>query len=165
LVENKLLYALRPLAMPPTDLRSVPAQSTNGTYPALCYAPRGGEKPDVTLVTYGGTTGLAERALHKLLEEQELSFDYFILTQLWPLDVTEIAVSAAQTRRLVVVEENAPHYGVGPAVIAAVAQRVRGGLACRAVGSQSVPFPSARHLESAVLPSEDKVVSAVLEIL
>jgi 2-oxoisovalerate dehydrogenase E1 component len=165
LVENKLLYALRPAGRPPLDLRPVPRRTHNGDYPALCYEPEGGADADVTVVTYGGMTGVAEGAMHKLLEEEELRFDYFILTQLWPLDVGDIVRSVTRTKRLLVVEENVPDFSVGAAVIAAVAQRIPGGLACRAVGSRPVPFPCARHLENEVLPSVDRVVGAVLEIL
>jgi pyruvate dehydrogenase E1 component beta subunit len=119
----------------------------------------------VTVVTYGGMTGVAEAAMQQLLEDEELSFDYFVLTQLWPLDVTEVAESVRNTRRLVVVEENVPEYGVGAAVIAGVAQRCPTGFACRVVGVKPVPIPAVRHLEEKVLPSTASVVRAVAEML
>jgi 2-oxoisovalerate dehydrogenase E1 component len=164
LVENKLLYALTPAEQPPADLRPVWTESNAGDYPALRYCPRDG-KADVTLVTYGGMTGPAETAMRQLLEEHELRFDYFVLTQLWPLDVTDIVSSVGQSRRLVVIEESAPEFGVGSAVIAGVAQRLPGGFACRAVGPAAVPLPAVRHLEDRVLPSAGTVVDAVLAVL
>jgi 2-oxoisovalerate dehydrogenase E1 component len=160
-VENKLLYALRPAVKPPIDLRFVPLETRNGDYAALQYIPARGAKPDVTVVTYGGMTGPTEAAMQKLIEEDELSFDYFVLTQLWPLDVSAITDSVRRTRRLVVIEDSTAEFGVGSAVIAGVAQALEGGFACRAVGARPVPIPSARQLEEQVLPSAETVAAAI----
>jgi 2-oxoisovalerate dehydrogenase E1 component len=169
-VENKLLYGLSPLVQPPVDL--VPVPPAAGTdWPALQYAPQGGRQADVTVVTYGGMTSVAESAMRQLLEEEELAFDYFVLTQLWPLDVTAITESVRRTRRLVVVEENVPEYGVASAVIAAVTQALSAsdgassGLAARADGVKPVPIPAVRHLEEKVLPSAVSVMQAILGVL
>ncbi len=163
-VEHKLLYPQRPCEAPPADLEPVPAERRGGDYPPLCYRPRGRAGADVTVVTYGGMTGAAEQAMRRLLVDEELSFDYVVLTQLWPLDVTEVVESVRRTRRLVVVEENVPDFGVGSAVIAAVAQRVPEGFACRAVGARPVPLPCVRHLEEKVLPSADTVAEAIASL-
>ncbi|HEY4377937.1 MAG TPA: thiamine pyrophosphate-dependent enzyme [Acidimicrobiales bacterium] len=164
-VENKLLYSLRPADGPPPDLEIVPREASGGDYPALCYAPRDGRPADATLVTYGGMTGVAEAAMRRLIEDEELAFDYIVLTQLWPLDVGPIAESVARTGRLVVVEEGVADFGVSAAVIAGVAVRSAGGFACRSVGARPVPLPCVRHLEDRVLPSADGVVDAVLGLL
>ena len=164
-VEHKALYGVKPAPAAPLDCEIAPAERRGGDYPPLCYVPAGGGAADVTLVTYGGTTALAERAMQTLIEEHELRFDFIVLTQLWPLDVTEVARSVARTGRLVVVEENVADFGIGSAVIAAVAQQATRGFACRAVGAQPVPIPSARHLEDEVLPSAQEVVDAVVGML
>jgi 2-oxoisovalerate dehydrogenase E1 component len=164
-VENKLLYALRPTEKPPVDLQIAPARGGVGSYPPLCYVPASGRKPDVTLVTYSGSTGLVESAMCRLIVEQELSFEYVVLTQLWPLDATDVLASVQRTQRLVIVEETEPQFGVGAALIAAVAQGLPGGFACRAVGALPIPIPSARHLEDQTLPSVGAVIKAILEIL
>jgi 2-oxoisovalerate dehydrogenase E1 component len=163
-VENKLLYSLRTAEAPPVDLRTVPARAGGGNYPPLCYSPSAGIKPDATLVTYGGMTGIAELAMRQLLEERETAFDYIILTQLWPLDVTEIIESVWRTRRLVVVEESVADYGVAASVIAQVVQKDPG-VGCRAVGARPVPIPAVRHLEDDVLPSAARVAAAITELL
>jgi pyruvate/2-oxoglutarate/acetoin dehydrogenase E1 component len=163
-VENKLLYSLRPAGQPPVDLEPVPVERRGGDYPPLYYRSRGPGTPAATVVTYGGMTGVAELAMRRLLVEDESSFDYVVLTQLWPLDVTEVAASVRRTRRLVVVEENVPDFSVGAAVIAAVAQQVPDGFACRAVGARPVPLPCVRHLEENVLPSAEAVASALASL-
>jgi 2-oxoisovalerate dehydrogenase E1 component len=164
-VENKQLYAVQPPTQPPIDMEIAPWTARGGDYPPLCYRPCQGRQSDVTVVTYGGMTQVAEPAMQRLLEEQEWCFDYVVLTQLWPLDVTAVAESVRRTRRLVVVEENAPDFGVGSAVIAAVAQEINEAFACRVVGTLPVPIPSSRHLEDQVLPSVDKLVAAISRLM
>jgi pyruvate/2-oxoglutarate/acetoin dehydrogenase E1 component len=164
-VENKVLYTLRPARTPPADFELTLTQAAEGHYPPLCYQPAHGRKPDVTVVTYGGMTAVAEAAMKELLIERELSFDYVVLTQLWPLDVNAVVESVRRTGRLVVVEEIEPVFGVASAVIAGVARALPRGFACRAVGARPVPIPAVRDLEDQVLPSADNIVRAVLEIL
>ncbi len=164
-VENKLLYGMRPCDRPPAGMEPVATEGRDGDYPALCYRPSGSVKPEVTVVTYGGMTTAAEPAMQRLLVEEERAFDYVVLTQLWPLDVSEVVASVRRTGRLVVVEENVPDFGVGSAVVAAVAQQVPKGLACRVVGAEPVPLPCVRHLEERVLPSADRVAEAIRALL
>lgn len=164
-VENKLLYAQRPHAEAPIDLEPVEVTAGDGNLPSLRYRPRASAPADVTLVTYGGMTIPAEAAMRELIESDELTFDYVVLTQLWPLDVADVVDSVRRTRRLVVVEENVADYGISAAVVAAVAQEVPQGFASRRVGAAPVPLPGARHLEDSVLPSAASVATAIREIL
>lgn len=163
-VENKLLYSQSPASKPPLDLKPIIVKSHGGEYPILRYRPETG-KADVSIVTYGGMTSLAELAMRQLIQEEDIRFEYIVLTQLWPLDVTEIADSVSQTRKLVVLEENVPEYSVGSAVIAGVAQMMSGAFACRAVGARPVALPAVRHLEDFVLPSVESVTKAIRGVL
>jgi pyruvate dehydrogenase E1 component beta subunit len=165
-VEHKSLYPQTPLAEAPTGFEPFVAASRHSDiYPMLCYRPAGRQRADVTLVTYGGLTNLAEDAMKTLIYEQEWAFDYFVVTQLWPLDVEPILKSVQQTRRLVVVEEHAPDFGFCAAVIAAVSQGTDEAFRAKAVGSKAVPLPSVRFLEDAVLPSKSDVVEAVSSLM
>lgn len=164
-VENKLLYAQRPHTESPIDVDPVEVMTADGNLPPLCYRSRATTSADVTLVTYGGMTGPVETAMRELIESDELTFDYVVLTQLWPLDVSAVVDSVRRTGRLVVVEENVADYGVSAAVVAAVADELPRGFASRRVGAQPVPLPGARHLEDAVLPSATSVTTAIRELL
>jgi 2-oxoisovalerate dehydrogenase E1 component len=163
LVENKLLYALRPQARAPVGFTLVPVTADGGDYPPLVYCPQHALRPDITVVTYGAMTGVCEAAMHRLLTEDELTFDYIVLTQLWPLDATKVIDSIKRTRRLVVVEESVPNYGISAAIVAAVAEQVPEGFSCRMVGARPVPLPAVRHLEDEVLPSADRVAQAIAD--
>src|SRR5207248_10569722 len=70
-VENQLLYGMRPCDRPPAGLEAAPAEGRDGDYPPLCYRPSGSVQPDVTVVTYGGMTTVAEPAMQRLLVEEE----------------------------------------------------------------------------------------------
>jgi pyruvate/2-oxoglutarate/acetoin dehydrogenase E1 component len=105
-----------------------------------------------------------ESAMAALFEEQELAFDYLVLTQLWPLDLHEVVQSVGRTKRLVVVEESVADYGVSAAVMAHVAQSIPGVIG-RTVGAKPLPIPGARHLEDKVLPSEADVREAILALV
>lgn len=163
-VENKMLYSLRPLTQPPLDLEPADIDEPCEDYPALGYRPVGSQAADVTLVTYGGTTTICESAMQALIEQNELRFDYFVLTQLWPLRLEAIIDSVRRTKRLVVVEEGQADFGMAAAVISCVTQEL-GAVACRAVGANPTPIPAVRHLEDQVLPTSQRVVQAVADVL
>jgi pyruvate dehydrogenase E1 component beta subunit len=129
----------------------------------LHYSPSGGHAADVTVVTYGGTTPIVEQSMASLIEQDELRFDYFVLTQLWPHRLDKVIESARRSGRLVVVEESNPEFGVAASVIAEVIQQSPG-VRCRAVGSLPLPFPAVRHLEEKVLPTEARIMAAIREV-
>ncbi len=162
-VENKALYGLRPMTAPPADATMVPVIRGDGTFPPLCYR-SSSRNADVTLVTYGGMTSACESAMATLFEEEELAFDYIVLTQLWPLDLLDVLESVRRTKRLVVVEESVAAYGVSTAVIAHVAQEVPGTL-CKSVGALPLPIPSVRHLEEKVLPDARAIRDAIAQLI
>lgn len=165
-VENKLLYTKEPASALPFNLRALPLDAAPGALPALAYVPAEGLPAQITMVTYGGMTEIVEAAMQQLFVEEELEHDYFVLTQLWPLDPQAIAQSVARTRRLLVVEEGPSAHGIGASVIAAVAETLgAAAFASRALGALPVPIPSARHLEDAVLPSSASVAAAVRALL
>ncbi len=159
LVEPKAAYARHAPAEPPIDLRAHATTSADGSYPPLCYVPERGPA-DVTVVTHGATTVAVEEAMRELVVELELRFDYFVLTQLWPLELGAVERSAARTGRVVVIEEETRGFGVAAAVLAELAERLPG-LAVRAVGARALPIPAAPTLERAVLPGTDDVREAL----
>jgi pyruvate/2-oxoglutarate/acetoin dehydrogenase E1 component len=99
--------------------------------------------------------------MRQLIVEDELRFDFIVLTQLWPLTDEEVSASVQTTGRLVVVEEGVATYGVSAALIAAVAQRLDRSFVSRAIGMRPLPIPCSRHLEDQVLPTASGVIEAV----
>ena len=161
LIENKLAYAAEFAGAPPLDLEEVPTSRADGGYPPLAYRPSDGHRADVTLVTYGGMVDVCEAAMRQLIVEDELRFDFFVLTQLWPLTDEEIAASVRTTGRLVVVEEGVAAFGLGSALIGSIVQTLGRGVRAKAVGMRPVPIPCGRQLEEAVLPSAGDLTAAI----
>jgi acetoin:2,6-dichlorophenolindophenol oxidoreductase subunit beta len=80
-----------------------------------------------------------------------------------PLDAATVLDSLARTSRLVTVEENPYQGGWGGTVVSIVADEGFGLLDApvRRVAAECVPLPFADALEEQVIPTVDKVVTAV----
>jgi 2-oxoisovalerate dehydrogenase E1 component len=165
LVEHKRVYADTPRPEPPLDCRLHSVSASGGDLPPLVYLPADGRPGDITLVTHGGMLDVAETAMRELLVADELRFELIVLTQLWPLLCDEIAASVARTGRLCVLEESSAAYGVGSAVIAAVAESTPRSFQARALGAVPVPIPSVRSLEERVLPNPALLVQSIRQLV
>ncbi|MBI2358452.1 MAG: hypothetical protein HYV04_06035 [Deltaproteobacteria bacterium] len=118
----------------------------------------------MTVATYGGLTDVVEEAMERLLLEMEIEFDYFVVTQLYPLELGDVLESVARTKRFVFVEEGVKSFGVGAEVVATLLEADRQ-FCCRRVGAADVPIPCARQLEQQVLPSAQRVLEAIVDVL
>jgi 2-oxoisovalerate dehydrogenase E1 component len=165
LVEHKRVYADAPRPEPPLDCKLHSVWANGGDLPPLVYLPADGRAGDVTLVTHGGMLDVAEIAMRELLLADELRFELIVLTQLWPLLCDEIVASVGRTGRLCVLEESPAPYGVGSAVIAAVAESTRRPFRARALGAVPVPIPSVRSLEERVLPNPALLVQSIRQLV
>ncbi len=162
-VENKQIYAERPHSAPPDGFWFEPVAAATA-YPNLHYS-TGADEADVTVVTYGGLTDQVEAAMTEMIVEDELDFEYFILTQLHPLHVDDVAASVRRTRKLLVVEEGPAGFGVGSEVVAQVHQALDGTpFSSRREGALPVPIPSSRSQELDVLMSSDKIAETITQL-
>ncbi|GAA1198687.1 alpha-ketoacid dehydrogenase subunit beta [Prauserella alba] len=89
------------------------------------------------------------------------------LRSLVPLDTDTILESVGRTGRLLVVDEDYRSFGVSGEIIARVAERDPGLLTAPPVrvAVPDVPIPYARGLEDAVLPTADRIRSAVFGVM
>jgi 2-oxoisovalerate dehydrogenase E1 component len=166
-VENKTLYTQKPELAPPTGFSFIPAvPASNGEYPVLHFSSVAAtDSADVTLITYGGMTAMAEQAMLALLLKDEIDFDYFILSELAPRNIDAIVESVRRSGRVVFVEEGPTGGGIGAEWLAKIAEEVAATFQARRVGSLPVPVPGARNIERMVLPDENRILAAILEIL
>lgn len=125
---------------------------------------RAGE--DVTVVSSGLLLGYCERAADKLAAEG-IGCDVIDLRTTSPLDEETILDSVEVTGRLVVVDEAPPRCGLAADICALVASKAFASL--KAPPTQltppHTPIPFARELESAYLPSAEKIEAAVRQTL
>jgi pyruvate dehydrogenase E1 component beta subunit len=122
---------------------------------------------DLTLVAHGYSVVRALRVAERLALSHQLDVEVVDLRSLRPLDVETVAASVAKTSRVVCVEEGWPTYGVTAELAARIQKACFDDLDApvERVGMAEVPLPYAKNLETAALPSEDRIARAVLATL
>ncbi|HSK55330.1 MAG TPA: alpha-ketoacid dehydrogenase subunit beta [Jiangellales bacterium] len=120
---------------------------------------------DVTLVALASTVPLALAAADQL-DTEGVSAEVVDLRCLVPLDMATVLGSLGRTSRLIVVEENPYQGGWGATVASIVADEGFELLDApvRRVAAECVPLPFADALEDQVIPTVDKVVTAVRKL-
>lgn len=121
---------------------------------------------DVTLVSTGLLLGFVEAVADKLAGEG-IGCDVIDLRTTSPLDEETILDSVESTGRLVVIDEAPPRCSLATDIIALVSRQAFASLKAppEMVTPPHTPIPFARELESAYLPSPDKIEAAVRKTL
>lgn len=125
---------------------------------------RSGE--DVTIVATGMMVGIAEAAADALAADG-VGVDLIDPRTTSPLDEEAILDSVEVTGRLIVVDEAPPRCNLATDIAAMVAQKAFASLRApiEMVCAPHSPIPFARELESAYIPSPEKVEAAVRKTL
>jgi pyruvate dehydrogenase E1 component beta subunit len=153
---------LEPLRLYRTQKEEVPAEYY--TIP-INKAKRLREGEDVTIIGWGAMIPLIMEASQQLLE-QDISAEVIDLQSLSPIDEDTIFSSAKKTGRVVIVHEAPRTCGVGAEIAARLSEEVMDSLEApiKRVTGFDVPYPLF-SLEHSYLPSAQKVVQAVMEIV
>lgn len=124
------------------------------------------EGSDVTLVSISKGVHICLEAAEKLAEEG-IEAEIVDLRWLRPLDTELFIESFKKTNRMVVVEEGLPQFGIGSEVTARVMEEAFDWMDApiQRVTSEDVPLPYAREIEQMALPTAEKVIKAVKEVL
>ncbi len=121
---------------------------------------------DATIITYGA---LVQQSLEaaKVLESKGVSVEVIDLRTLNPLDDDAITRSVQKTSRVIVAHEDSITAGFGAEIVARIANRCFEYLDApvRRVAALDTPVPYAPALEEAMLPSKEKVIAAIEEIM
>ncbi len=121
---------------------------------------------DVTLVTYGGSLFKTLEAAEELAREG-IEAEVIDLRVLRPLDQATILDSVRRTRRCVLIDEGWRSGSLAAEIGMRLAEFAFFDLDAplRRVCSVEVPMPYAAHLEQAALPSRERIVATVRELL
>jgi pyruvate dehydrogenase E1 component beta subunit len=121
---------------------------------------------DVTLVAFSASVWKALEAAEEL-SKSGIECDVVDLRTLRPLDMDTVFSSLATTHRVVIVDESWRSYGLAAEISARIMEDGFDDLDAPVarVCSLEVPMPYAKHLEDEALPSSDRIVSAVNELL
>lgn len=118
---------------------------------------RGGR--DLTIVSISAAVEWSLAAA-EVLATKGIEVEVVDLRSLVPLDTATVAASVTRTGRLLVVDEDFQSFGMSGEVIARL---VEAGVDAqyRRLCMPDVPLPAAKTLETAVMPSAEKIVAAV----
>jgi 2-oxoisovalerate dehydrogenase E1 component len=124
------------------------------------------EGRDLSIFTYGNTVHHC-LAVAKKLEEEGIDIEVIDLRSLLPLDTDAIVTSVRKTNRALVVHEDKVFGGFGGEIVAQINELCFEELDApvKRVGATFTPVGFNRILEAAILPNNEKVETAVREIL
>ena len=119
---------------------------------------------DLTIVAYGNTVPLAEKAA-AVLEEHGVGVDVIDLRSIVPWDISLVVASVEKTGRLIVVHEDNHTAGMGAEVIATVAERSRRAADVRRVTRPDTYVPCNFGNQLEILPSYKRILETAVELL
>jgi len=124
------------------------------------------EGNDVTIVATGIMVHKAVNVA-KMFEKEGTSLEIVDPRTLVPLDKKTIIDSVKKTSRLVIVDEDHERCGFAAEIAAIVSDEAFGYLDApiKRVVTPNVPIPFSPDLEKLVIPSEDKIIKAVREVV
>jgi pyruvate/2-oxoglutarate/acetoin dehydrogenase E1 component len=121
------------------------------------------EGGEMTILAYGSTVGLAEKAAEELDEDIEI----VDLRTLCPLDHDTVLASVRKTGKVLIAHEATRSCGVGAELAALIAEEAFEDLDApvRRLTAPDVPIPFSPPLEQRVLPGLDDMKEAAHELL
>lgn len=124
------------------------------------------EGSDVTLLTYSRSLLTTLKAADQLAEEG-VNAEVIDLRTLRPLDLDTILASVVKTHRAVIVEESWPYCGMGAGIADRIYRAAFDELDApiERVFVKDAPIPYNRNMEASMLPTVERVVAKVNEVL
>jgi pyruvate dehydrogenase E1 component beta subunit len=121
---------------------------------------------DVTIISYSRSLIMSLKAADKLAEEG-IDAEVIDLRTLRPLDLDTLVASVVKTHRAVIVEEDWPYNGIGAGIADRIYNQAFEELDApiRRVAALDTPIPYNRGLEALVLPSVERIVAQVKDVL
>ncbi len=160
-VENKLLYIEEVLPCGISSEFTIEDKTPAGA-PVYRVRINGAPAPQLTLAAYGYMAGLAVQAVRRLAYEEEIFAEVVAPTRLSPADQSQIIQSAAETGRLLVIEEGTRTLGWGAEVAATVTEALGPRLKMlRRLAARDEPVPASPVLEEEILPGVEQIIQLV----
>jgi pyruvate dehydrogenase E1 component beta subunit len=122
---------------------------------------------DVTIISYGRPLQRVVRpAVDELVNIEGIDVELIDLRTLRPIDVNTIVESVKKTNRCVVIDEDWGYCGMGSGIVYKLQKPCFDHLDApiEYIHSDEIPVPFNHYLEEAMMPSVDRIVSAVKEV-
>ena len=157
-MEHKLIYKIKDDVV----LNNIPSNSE-----LLGQAKILSEGNDITIVSYSNMVNVVKDAISSD-ELSEISAELIDLQTLSPLDMQTIITSVSKTKKLLVCQEAPANSSVGSTVISNVVQSDAFSslsVAPKLVSGLHSPMPSAKHLETTVIPQKEDIMQAIKDMV
>jgi pyruvate dehydrogenase E1 component beta subunit len=122
---------------------------------------------DVTVISYGRPLQRVVRpAVDALVKDHGIDVELIDLLTLRPIDLNTILTSIKKTNRCVIVDEDWGYCGMGSGILYKIQKPAFDYLDApiEYVHSDEIPVPFNHFLEEAMMPSVDRIVTAVKEV-
>jgi acetoin:2,6-dichlorophenolindophenol oxidoreductase subunit beta len=164
-LEHKLLYSAR-LALEPGAPLRLESRAEDSGYPTAIVKNYTDERPDVTLIAYGGVSLMLAALMEKMAAE-EIRILACLPSALQPLPFETMTSCCAASGRVIIIEEGPLSFGWGAEAAARLTESLWGRLLApiRRVAASDTIIPAARNLEKAVLPSLSDIETAIFEVI
>lgn len=157
-MEHKLIYKVKENV----TLNPIPKDSSY-----LGKASVEQEGTDLTIVSYSNMVNVVKEAV-ALDELQNFSIEIIDLQTVSPIDFETIKNSLIKTKKLLVCQEAPTNSSVGTTVISKVVESDLFNIlevAPKLISGLHSPMPSAKHLESTVIPQKEDILNAIQDML
>jgi len=163
LIENKLDYGRLKNNLPKTAKYSFIKSVSD--FPIIVGSPEG-IKPEISIITYGGTIHPTLESIDKIFYEFEILPKIIILSRIYPLPIDDIKNIVHDSKIILTIEESNIEGGIGSEVISSLVEVLDIGFKkFKRIGSQNVPIPSAKSLEEKTIISTDRIISELRSII
>jgi len=121
---------------------------------------------DLSIITYGNTVHMALKVAHKIKEEKGLDVEVFDLRSIRPLDTEGLCSSAKKCGKVLVVHEDHQFNGIGGEIISIIMENCFFDLDApvKRLAAKDIPIGFSKILENAILPQEQDILNAVIEL-
>ncbi len=163
-IEHKLLYPLE--LVDRNGALDVTYSDEIAGYPTAVLRNHDLDRPDVTLIAYGGASRLIVPLMEGLADE-EIRLDAVFPASIKPLPVETLVEVAAKSGRVIIVEEGTEGFNWGSEVAAILYERLHGRLEAPirrlAAAADVIPASAAGEADAMVQPED--IENAIMDML
>lgn len=116
-----------------------------------------GEKPEWTIVTYGGISAFAVDAAKKLMFDEEIAVDVLVVSA---LNEWEKISAVIRSEKILVLEEGVADFGWGSQVVSTFVNEEK---RVYQLGARNSSIPSAKQAEASVLVQVEDIIDFIMK--
>lgn len=121
------------------------------------------EKPDVTIVCWGGLVYDIESIVDDITLKEEILIDVIIPTLIYPIDINPIKESVLKTKKLLIVEDDVSFSSIGSEIISQLSI-LNLSFNCVKLNSLDDIIPSSKLLEEKHYASKKNIYNSIKEL-